>query len=485
MALQAGSLRSLGRAVWILSALSLAQAQAADPVKTPSEAKSDATKAPPGEDVFGEFVVTGVAQEHIPKIALLPSEAPDLEDVIVRSVVRRDLEISGLFRLIADADAPPGRYGFSDPVDVKAFQAKGAEAIVKVAARKKSDSEIEILGLAYFPQVGKEPVYETKMVVPKSSARATAHKITDDLLGALTGRPGGFSSRFTFSGAWGRSRRVFSVDADGFGLTARTDPKATSLAPVFGPNGDLFFTQSKNYSPFQLLRLTGTDDKASAHPLPFSRSIYSVAFDSKRTKMAVSVAEPEGSAIYLGNADGSHLKRVSVTEVAVHPAFSPSGKLAWVGGTAEQGGQRIYVEGKAVSPAGYSAFAPAFCDTEDGIFLVYAVMVSNGRQDLVMSGEMGQGISRLTQNQGSNSYPACSPDGRLLAFFSDRNKDQGLYVMSLRRFTTTKVLGTIGETLRWDALPAEALRQGEASSPTATAPLEYPRRACSKDAGAP
>lgn len=412
---------------------------------------------PPDENLLGEFVVTGVVQEHVPKIAILPSLSPDLEDVIVRSVVRRDFELSGLFKVIADQDAPAGLYGFNDKVDVKAWQAKGAEAVVKVAARAKGEGKIEVLGIAYFPSVGADPVYESRIVVDKAAARATAHKITDDLLGALTGRPGGFSSRFTFSGPWGRNRRIFTVDSDGYGLGAKSDAQATALAPVFGPNGGLFFTQSKNYSPFRLFRLNPKETEPTRVEMPYKRSIYGVAFDKDRKRMAVAVSEPEGSAIYVGTPDGKDMKRVSVTEVAIHPAFSPSGKLAWVGGTAEQGGQRIYVEGKAVSPSGFSAFAPTFCDTEDGTFLVYAVSVGNGRQDLVMSNEKGGGIQRLTQNQGTNSYPACSPDGRLLAFFSDRGSEKGLYVLSLKRWTTMKVLATVGETLRWDPLSVTEL----------------------------
>lgn len=441
---------------------------------SPSPAKTSSSKAGPDESLLGEFVVTGVVQEHVPKIAILPSFESLLEDVVVRSVVRRDLEISGLFRIIDDKEAPVGRYGFNDAVDVRAWQNKGAEAIVKVAARRVAGNEnqVEIFGIAYFPSAGAEPVYETKLVVDKSSARATAHKITDDLLGALTGRPGGFSSRFTFSGPWVRNRRIFTVDADGFGLSYRTSAEDTSIAPAFGPEGDLFFVRSKNYSPFRLFRLGNDDAEPSAVTIPYQRSLYGVAFDKDRKKMAISVSEPEGSAIYVGTADGKDFKRVSVTEVAIHPAFSPSGKLAWVGGTAEQGGQRIYIDGKAVSPSGFSAFAPTFCDTEDGIFLVYAVSIGNGRQDLVMSNERGQGLTRLTQNQGSNSYPACSPDGRLLAFFSDRNNDKGLYVLSLKRWTTTKVLGTTGETLRWDPLPSlDQAAPGQATDrkPSATA----------------
>jgi hypothetical protein len=33
---------------------------------------------------------------------------------------------------------------------------------------------------------------------------------------------------------------------------------------------------------------------------------------------------------------------------------------------------------KAVSPPGFSAAAPTFCDTEDGVFLIYAVAVGEG-----------------------------------------------------------------------------------------------------------
>jgi hypothetical protein len=74
-----------------------------------------------------------------------------------------------------------------------------------------------------------------------------------------------------------------------------------------------------------------------------------------------------------------------------------------------------------------------------------------------MSRPNGRGLTRLTQNQGSNTYPACSPDGRLLAFFSTRKNDEGLYVLSLKRWTTKKVLGQVGEGLRWEPLPRELL----------------------------
>jgi TolB protein len=143
--------------------------------------------------------------------------------------------------------------------------------------------------------------------------------------------------------------------------------------------------------------------------------------------------------------------------------------LAWVGG-GENGTQRVYVEGKPVSPAGFPAAAPTFCDTEDGVFLVYSVATGGDRHDLVMSNERGGGMVRLTQNQGSNTYPACSPDGRLLAYFSVRSKDSGLFVKSLKSWKEQKLSSRAGESLRWDALPPVATASVTAPSPAPAAP---------------
>lgn len=434
-----------------------------------------ATTADPSEpkasgDVLGEFIVTGTVQEHVPKIAILPSLSPALEDVIVRSVVRRDLELSGIFDVIPDEKAPPGNYDFEDPVDVGAWQSLGAEAIVKVAARTTPDGRIEVLGLAYFPSVGKKPVYETKIVVDKANARKTGHQITDDLLGALTGRPGGFSSRFSFSGKWVRNRRIFTADADGYGLAPKTPQDVTAIGPTFGPDGHLYYSSSKNFAPFTVEVLM-QDGKEHSLKLPFSGNIYSTAFDKKQERLAIAVSMDGKSLIYVGAPDGSNLKKVSTTELATHPAFSSEGHLAWVGGNESQGSTRIYVDGKAVSPAGFTAASPTFCDTEDGVFLVYSVNVGGGKHDLVMSRPDGRGMSRLTQNQGSNTYPACSPDGRLLAFFSTRKKEEGLYVLSLKRWTTKKVLGQVGEGLRWEALPREFLTKQAGEASASSAPL--------------
>lgn len=450
-------MRRMIRALFALLLLSVPAAADAPPAAPP------AGSAAPDEGVLGAFVITGVNNsERLPKIAVLPSLSPDYEDVIVRGVVRRDFELTGLYDLIPDSKAPPGLYGFDDPIDVDAWQKVGAEAIVKVSAQKKDADTISVLGVAYFLSVGKDPVYQKTIVVPKGDARVTAHRITDALLGALTGRPGSFASELVFSGKWASNRRIFRMDADGNSLLALTDPMDTAIAPNFGRPGHIFYSVSHDYSPFTVMDHFGNTNKPVN--LPFTTSVYSLAFNKDRSKLAVAVSEDSRSTIYVGNADGTGMKKVSTSELATRPTWSPSGKLAWVGGDASQGSQRIWVDGKPVSPAGFTAASPAFCDTEDGVKLVYSVAIGGNRQDLIIAAEKGQNMARLTQNQGSNSYPACSPDGRLVAFFSTRDKSPGIWLMSLKSWKAQQVSTQEGESLNWAALPPPA--SDGAPSPT-------------------
>jgi TolB protein len=56
-------------------------------------------------------------------------------------------------------------------------------------------------------------------------------------------------------------------------------------------------------------------------------------------------------------------------------------------------------------------------------------------------------MKRLTQDQGSNTYPACAPDGRTVAFFSTRG---GLYTSNNQGMNQQRISTTQGESLRWE-----------------------------------
>lgn len=470
---------------FLIGACSVALLPAVAAAQTPAPAAD--------ESLLGEFVVTGNAQGEapLPKIALLPSLAPDQEDVTVRSVVHRDLELSGMFQILPDKNAPGGLYGFEDPVDVDAWKKLGPESIVKVAARRVAGdpNKIEVYGLAYFLSVGKDPVYEKKLIVGPKDLRVTAHRMTDALLGALTGRNGSFASEFVFAAKDDKTRRIYRMDADGYDVRTITDRAHTTIFPAWGPNRSLFYADSLAYSPFVLTQWTPSPGSTSngiakTVNLQFGKSsLYAVATNKDKTKLALAVSNGPGSDIWVGNIDGvdaqgvarlGTMQKVSNTPIATSPSFGPKGQLAWIGGdSVKAGGQRVYVDGKVVSPPGFTAAAPTFCDTEDGTRIVYSVSIGGDKQDLIMSDDKGKGVQRLTQGQGTNQHPACSPDGRLIAFSSTRNKTQGVYFMTLKRWKATKLDDLFGEQLRWEPLPPAPASQNPAPAappPVASAP---------------
>ena len=105
------------------------------------------------------------------------------------------------------------------------------------------------------------------------------------------------------------------------------------------------------------------------------------------------------------------------------------------------------------------ASSPTFCDTPQGPLVFYTVRTKGG-SDIVSSYLNGNGVHRLTARQGENWDPACSPDGRLLAFFSTRGHAPGLYVMPLARpWLAKKILGHVGTSLRWSTIVGPAVAQ--------------------------
>jgi TolB protein len=407
----------------------------------------------PDESVLGTLDVNGSAQAvPLPKLAVMPIVTTGDADTTLQLVVKKDLDLSGQYEVVDDSVAPSGLYLHDTAVDTAAWRSKGLAVLVRVLANKLPGGKIELLGSAYLLQRGgQDPVFQHRIETTAASVRTSSHRMTDALLGALTGRPGGFASHLVYSGRVASNRQVFGIDADGFNLHTESPDLDTSIAPAFGPKGEVYYAWSREMSPFQLAR--GKSPKVV--PLSVPGSIFGLAFSPDHGKLAVSVAYEGATKIYVGNADGTGLSSVSTVPLANHPVFGPSGKMAYVGGG--PAGQRVYVDGKPISPAGFNASAPVFCDTPNGLVVVFTVGVGAGA-DLVSTDTKGGSITRITQNQGANSYPACSPDGRLLAFFSTRKSDKGpgLYVVPINAVWRAKRISTeLGESLRWEALPGQ------------------------------
>jgi TolB protein len=401
---------------------------------------------PSPDDLLGNMVVVAGGGRSLPKIGVLPSLASEMEDVTARSVMRRDLDLCGEFEVLPDSAAPEGLYLADSPIDVNAWRAKGVEAVVKVTGKKAANDHAELRAQAYFTNRGQAPVYDKRFLVPEAGLRIEAHHLADLVIGALTGQNGGFASHMAFSSASGPIRRVYTIDADGDDARTVSPENLAAIAPAFGKNEELFYAAGPRDDIYKVYSASGT-----LVPLPVKGSVYGIAFSKDRSEVAVSIGMGATINVFRGP-DFAHVAQASPIAMALHPAFTPGGKLAFVG--EGKWGERVYVDGKPISPDGLFASSPTFCNNPNGVRAVFAVGVGKNT-DLVSTGEGGGGLVRLTQGQGRNGYPACSPDGRLVAFFSTRASGEGpgLYMMRLDGGRPKRISTLLGDSLRWDPLP--------------------------------
>jgi TolB protein len=412
-----------------------------------ANAQAPAEQPPNPEDLLGNLVIEAGATRSLPKIAVLPSLASDVEDVTLSAVVRRDLDLCGEFELLPSSAAPEGLFLADSPIDVKAWSGKGVEALVKVNGKHLGNGKAELRAEAILLGRGAVPAFEKRVTIDPADIRVESHRLADLIIGALTGQNGSFASHMTFSSGTGRNRSVYTIDADGNNAKLVTPADRVAIASAFGPNEDLFYTASRNHGEFAVYSTGRTEP----WPQPIKGSVYSLAFSKDRAQVALSIGVGSTIQVFLGP-DTATAKLASPVKMAIEPAFSPSGKLAFAG--EGRWGQRIYVDNKPISPDGVFASAPTFCNNPNGVRVVFTAG-SDKFADLVSTSERGGGLSRLTQNQGRNSAPACSPDGRLVAFFSTRTSGEGpgLYIMRLDGGRPKRISSLLGDTLRWDPLP--------------------------------
>jgi TolB protein len=286
---------------------------------------------------------------------------------------------------------------------------------------------------------GQDAVLRKEYDVPAGGVRGAVHQFDNEVVKWFTGTAGSFGSRMVFSATTGKGQKgIFSIDSDGQGLSRLTAVSNVALAPAIGPGG-VYYSAGLPDGSYSLFKVGNP-----AAVLQRAGLIFGVAFGG--SKMALVVSQGGASDIYVGNADGSGLSKVTQGGLNTHPAFGPGGELAYV---SNQGGNpQIYVDGKRVSWRGNYNMAPAWCADPEGTKILF--MGRDGATWDIFSVDPGgsaASMKRLTQDQGSNTYPACSPDGRSVAFFSTRG---GLYLSNNQGFNQQKIAGVTGESLRWE-----------------------------------
>ena len=406
--------------------------------------------------VRGTIVGPGVRQYPI-AVAELKSLSPgagraDLTSMFA-DVVARDLELSGLFRVLprssyiensASSGITVGTIQFGD------WSVIGALALVKGALHVDGD-RLRVEARLF-------DVFQRRLLVGRNyhgnvgNLRRMAHRFADEIMAQLTGERGPFDSRIAFvSTRAGRFKELYVMSLDGGDVRQLTFNRTINLSPAWGSDGSLLFTSYQRGNPdlYRMDFLTG-----AATRLAYGRGLNlggEVSPDG--TRIALATEERGNPDIVLLDRDGAVVARVTDSwAIDVSPSWSPDGRsLSFCSNRA--GGPQIYVADLAggrprrVTFQGDYNTSPAWSPKGDRIAYVSRV---GGRFHIFSVGADGSGAKQLTSGPGDHEDPSWSPDGRYLVFSSTRGGARKLYVMDADGRSTVQLTSGNGD----DSSPA-------------------------------
>ena len=302
------------------------------------------------------------------------------------SVIRSDLERSGLFRLIEAPVAPMDES--ASPVFAD-WKARGADALAAGSISRGSEGRQEARFRLY--DVNKQlALAGTAFSAPTPMLRAVGHRIADVIYEKLTGETGVFATRIAYILKSGSNRyELFIADADGQNEQVALRSREPIISPAWSPDGTrLAYVSFENKKPVVYVHSLASGQRKVIANFKGSNSAPSWSPDGQ--KLALVLSKDGGSQIFTVNADGSGVQRVSSGGgINTEPVFSPDGGALYF--TSDRGG----------SPQIYRSSAN------------------------------GGDAQRVTFDGSYNVSPRLSPDGKTLAFISRREGAFRLAVMDL------------------------------------------------------
>lgn len=343
-------------------------------------------------------------------------------------VIAFDMNMSGTIAAETREQLPlPGGIMLS-ATDFTPWMAAGFDLLVRSEYSVKGDNLT--IEFRLFDVLNRKMMTSKRYLGSVKELRRFAHSFSDEILLAVTGEKGCFTTKIAYVYKQARNKEIAIMDWDGYNPLPLTKNGSINLNPDFSPDGrEIVFTSYKRGNPDLYKRPLSINSEillSNRRGLNITGS-----WSPDGTRIALALSKDGNAQIYTIGRDGGNPKRLTVgSSLEVSPVWSPDGaQIAFV--SDRLGKPQIFVmnaEGgnvrRLTSNGGYNV-NPRWSPKGDRI--AYARM-SGGAFQIFSIKTDGSEDTQLT-TVGSNENPAWSPDGRFIAFSSVRNGAESIYVM--------------------------------------------------------